>query len=81
MYYCVITEKMSQPGEKLNKVVVATRPRSYTKFVKNEETRKWEEVYAADGWEVVKEISVSDEGLAVWEAWSQADRDLFVKSL
>lgn len=66
-FKCQITGKISKSGEKCNKIVTKKRDRVYTKWVANEETRQWEEVVAGHGWEVVKEINVSNEGLALWQ--------------
>lgn len=63
MFKCAITGRISRPGEKMNKVVVETRDRRYFEMRKNEETMIWERVEVGRGWEIVKEISVSDEGL------------------
>jgi hypothetical protein len=68
-------------SEKLNKIVVATRERVYTRWVKNEETHKYEEVEAGRGWEIVREINASDEGLALWNGWSEEERAVFLKHL
>ncbi len=68
-------------SEKLNKIVVQTRERIYTKRVKNEETNKWEEVEVARGWEIVREINASEEGLALWNSWSDDERAAFVDNL
>ena len=91
MYKCQVTGKYSRQGnafshppvagEKLNKIVVATRERTYTKWVKNEETLKWEEVFVAKGWEIVREINASDEGVKLWESWTPEEREVFLKHL
>jgi len=97
MYRCEITGKLSRrggpgptdkdgyptqiPGEKLNRIVVKTRERIYTKRVKNEETKQWEEVEIGRGWEIVREINASDEGLALWESWTPEEREAFVDNL
>lgn len=81
MYHCQVTGKLSKKGEKLNKLVVATRPRTYYKKIRNEETNKWEEVEAGQGSEIVKEIQACDEGVLIFNAMSLADRALLVKEL
>jgi len=97
MYKCEVTGKYSRqgrpgpldkdgyptqiPGEKLNKIVVATRERIYTKRVKNEETGRWEDVEIGRGWEIVREINASDEGVAVWNSWTPEERQNFVENL
>lgn len=77
----VKTEDGIRAPEKLNKIVVATRERVYTKWVKNEETNKWEEVFVAKGWEIVREINASDEGVKLWESWTPEEREAFLKHL
>lgn len=79
MYRCEITGKFSKWGEKLNKIVVATRERSYTRWVRNEETNKWEEVFVAKGWEIVKELNVSAEGENQWNSWTPEERNMFLQ--
>ena len=68
-------------SEKLNKIVVETRERVYTRWVKNEDTNKYEEVEAGRGWEIVREINASAEGVALWESWSPEERAVFLKHL
>jgi hypothetical protein len=65
MFRCQVTGKMSKRGEKCNKIVVKTREKTYTQKV-------WEEGELVDieighGWEIVKEINASDEGLKLYE--------------
>ncbi len=81
MYICQVTGNQSKRGEKLNKIVVQTRDRIYTKRVKNEETGKWEDVEIGRGWEIVREISASQEGVQLWDSWSPEERDIFLKHL
>jgi hypothetical protein len=81
MYHCMITGKQSRPGEGCNKITVATKPRIYTRWVKNEETLKWEEVECGHGWEIVRQINASDEGVKLWESWSPEEREAFLKRL
>ena len=57
---------MSRPGDKCNKIVVERREKTYTKFFRNEDTGKWEEHEVGRGWEIVKEISATDEGVKIW---------------
>ncbi len=68
-------------SEKLNRIVVATRERTYYKWVKNEETNKWEEVECGHGWEIVREINASQEGLDLWNGWTPEEREDFLKRL
>jgi hypothetical protein len=91
MFKCQVTGKFSRQGnqaahppvagEKLNKIVVATRERVYTRWVKNEETLKWEEVVIGHGWEIVREINASEEGVKLWESWTPEEREVFLKHL
>jgi hypothetical protein len=68
MFRCSITNRLSRPGDKLHRVVVAIRKREYLKVVLNEETRMKETVLSGSGWEVVKELSCSTEGAELWRA-------------
>lgn len=77
----VKNEEGIRAPEKLNRIVVATRPRTYTKWVRNEETNKWEEVEIGQGHEIVREINASDEGLALWNSWNEGERAMFLKHL
>lgn len=53
MFRCAVTGKLSKPGEKCNKIVVERREKLY----------KREGEVIARGWEIVREISVTEEGL------------------
>lgn len=67
MFYCEITKRMSRPGQKCNKVVIAKREILYTTKVLNEETGRLEKIDVSKGWEVVKEVNATDEGVRLWE--------------
>jgi hypothetical protein len=81
MYRCEITGKISKPGQPLNKIVVETRPKNYTRWIKNEDTRLFEEKIVGQGFETVKELCVSLEGEALWNSWSAEERSDFLKGL
>lgn len=96
MYVCQITGKQSKHGEKLNKVVVATRERVYTRWVRNDENaanisselivdhsrdNKWLEVFVAKGWEIVRELNASQEGVDLWASWTHEEREMFLKHM
>ena len=81
MFKCQITGKFSKFGEKLHKVVVAKRPRVYTRKFRNEETRQIEEVEVGTGWEIVREVSASEEGMHLWTKWTDDERAAFLKHL
>lgn len=74
MYICQVTGNSSAPGEKLNRIVVATRPRVYTKMERDPETGRWSEVEVGHGFEIVREIQASSEGVLVWESMTEAQR-------
>lgn len=78
MYRCEITGKVSEPHDPLNKVIAIKREKVYTKWVRDEETNRWNEVEAGKGWEIVRELSLSAEGVLIWESWSEEDRRLFL---
>ena len=60
MFKCFVTGKNSAPNEKPHKVVVEKRERNYM----NEEGDK----IISIGWEVAKEVLMTNEGLAIWNA-------------
>lgn len=60
--------------EKPTKIVIATRKKEYFKRVQNEETRMWEDVFVASGTEIVKEINVCQEGLDMWNSWTEGQQ-------
>ena len=80
MYRCQITGKCSKLGEPLNKVTALTREKVYTKWICDEDTRVWHEVEAGRGSEIVLELSLSAEGVAIWNSWSDEDRRLFLNT-
>ena len=81
MFICQITQKMSKPCEKLNRIVVQRREKIYTEFVRNEETNQFEEQVVGTGSECVREINASEEGLRLWTAWTEDERAVFLRSL
>ena len=81
MFRCQVTNRMSKPGEKVNKVVLATRDRIYTAKFRNEETNQWETVEIGRGWEIVKEINACQEGVEIVNAMTPAERAAFCKSV
>lgn len=80
MFKCQILGKVSEPGEKLTKIVVEVRPKTYYATYYNEELRREETVVVAQGFETVKEINVSEEGVQVWNEMSDLEREKFKKS-
>jgi hypothetical protein len=79
MFRCEVTGKMSKSGEKLHKVVVATRNREYKEWVYNEDTRRSEELVVGHGWEIVRELNASEEGEATWNAMTPDAQAAWVK--
>jgi hypothetical protein len=96
MFRCEITGKLSRRGdprtvgfvhinekgeedvrgsEKCNKIVVRTRVREYKNW-----DRENEEEWFSYGTEVVKEVSASDEGLAIWNRLTPDQREEFCKA-
>lgn len=80
MFKCQILGKVSEPGEKLTKIVVEVRPKTYYAKLYNEELRKEETIVVAQGYETVKEINASEEGVQVWNEMSELEREKFKKS-
>lgn len=63
MFKCQVTGRMTRPGQKMNKVVIETRDKEYTERQRVDGV--WQDVVVGYGYETVKEISVSDEGLRI----------------
>lgn len=78
MFKCSITGRSSRPNEKCQKLVVSRRPKSYTKFIQDEDTERWMEVTAGNGWEIVKEIDCTQSGMDLWNTWSETERTVFL---
>jgi len=76
MFKCAITGKQSKPGEKCNRIVVATRPREY-----KHRDRENEEEWFSYGNEIVREVNATDEGLALWNELTEEEKSEFVKGL
>lgn len=66
MFRCAITNRMSRPGEKVNKIVVKKREKIYYGWFHNEELDQMERREVSRGWEIVSEVNASDEGLRLW---------------
>lgn len=81
MYICQVSGKLSELGEKLNKIVVASREKVYFERRLNEDLRKYETVEVGRGTEVVKEINASDEGVIRWNLMSSDERLALLSSL
>jgi len=81
MFVCQITGQISERGEALNRIVVAKRERIYYEDYFNDETREWEQIEIGRGWEVVKEVNASADGLSAWNALSDDERDSLSKKL
>jgi hypothetical protein len=80
MYRCEILGKNSRLGEKLNRITALTRERTYTKWVKDEDTKQWSEVILpVKGFEIVKELSCSLEGYELWQSWTEVERDGYMR--
>ena len=79
MFKCMMTNRMSKPGQKLRKVVVLTRPREYKNVSYNEETRRLEAAPSSFGSEIVREINCTEEGEAKWNAMNPEEQAAWVK--
>ena len=79
MFICQVTGKVSQVGEKLNRLVVKTRPRVYTRKEKDLETGEWVETLVGRGFEIVKELQATEEGLVEWQNMTDAQREEHLK--
>lgn len=73
-YKCQITGKVAH--EKLNKVVVETRAKTYTHW-----DHEAEENWTSQGVEIVKEVDACAAGVALWDSWNAEERAQFLKQL
>lgn len=76
MYKCAITGRLSKPNEKLNKIVVETRAKTYVNW-----DYEAEEEWQSFGTEIVKEVDASEAGLKLWNAWTPEQRLEFTNNL
>ena len=76
MFLCMVTNKLSKPGEKLNKITIETRIKEYKHY-----DREAEEEWFTHGTEIVREVNATASGVRVWEAWNEEERAAFVKGL
>lgn len=74
MFVCQVSGKLSSPGEKMNKIIAVKRERVYTEMRRDSETGIVEEVEVGRGWEIVKEIAATAEGLVEWNNMSDSQR-------
>lgn len=70
MFKCAITGKISKPNEPMIKVVTETRPKVYENMVYDED-EEGGRVILSKGFETVKEIAVTQEGLDIMKATVQ----------
>lgn len=81
MFFCQILKKASLKNEKLNRITIVTRPKVYTKFIKDEETNQWVEIEVAKGFEIVKEVAACAEGVVAWNSLTDSERDRLAADL
>ena len=81
MFHCKVTGKRSESGEKLHKLVVAKRSRAYVAKVENEETGYFEDLVVGHGWEIVREVNSSQEGLDLFFSLDEEQKRDFLKRL
>jgi hypothetical protein len=74
MFICQISGKLSEPGEKVHKIVIKTRDRVYSARVFNEEIGQVEDVQVGHGWEIVKEVNATAQGLKEWNEMTETQR-------
>lgn len=64
MFKCQVTGRTTRAGDKLNRIVIAKRDKVYTQKIF--ENGEWVNLEVGRGWEIVKEINASDEGVAIY---------------
>lgn len=75
MFRCEVTGNQSKEGEKPQRLVVEMRSRQYRHW-----NREAEEEWFSNGFEIVREINVSAEGVSIWNSWNDEDRAAFLKN-
>ncbi len=65
MFICAVTGKAAPSKTPCTKVIVQTRPRDYLNEVPDPEDPWKRKIVASKGWEIVKEMNVSLEGLDI----------------
>lgn len=80
MFKCQVTKKNSKLGEKLNRIVIQTRTKIYTQKIWDEGEAV--EIETGRGYEIVKEIMASDEGVRRYnQAVEDGTVDEFIRKL
>lgn len=79
MFNCQVTGKTSQAGEKPIRLVVKTRDWAYTDRRQDPDTGLWEEVVIGRGFEIVRELKVTEEGQVEWDNMNSAQREEHLK--
>lgn len=74
MFKCEITGKMSKPLEKLQKVVIKTRPTEYHHW-----DYESDEQWTTTGNEIVKEVNATEDGVAAWNKMTPEQQAEFTK--
>jgi hypothetical protein len=72
MFRCQITGRLTRPGDKCNKIVVLRRAKSYWKWIKNEDG-DFVNTEISRGYETMKEVNASAEGLRLWNQQRKED--------
>lgn len=80
MFRCGITGRLSDLGEAQHKIVIEKRPKDYSAWRENDD-EEWEFVKVASGFETVRELPATEEGLKLWESWDDNQKQIFVASL
>lgn len=81
MFFCQITGKTSQPGDKINKIVIEKREKVYYQRSKSSETGRFEDVEVGRGYEIVREINATEEGVAEWHAMTEVQQKNHIANL
>jgi len=74
MFKCQLTKRTSRPGEKLNKITALTRNKTYKHF-----NYELEEEWTSYGSETVLELNATDSGYKMWNAWTDAQRQEWLR--
>ena len=79
MFICQVTGKVSEAGEKMNRIIAKTKPKVYTRREFDPEINEWVDVFVGRGFEIVKEIQATEEGVVEWQQMTDAQREEHLK--
>jgi len=72
MFRCQLTGKCSKPGEKMQRVVVQTRPKTYTE--RRNIDGEWKMIEVGSGYETVRELCLTEDGMRALKEFQENEK-------